>query len=114
VHKPLNTLGFIIATSTILAAISIIFPSNGIRFTDTLSLKYPSFQELFLIEKTAKKDISGILALAAAEEKTDIRIKNDSITESPIDSIAKLNMIQKALWQIFLTHFQIYLMNLKA
>jgi len=91
VHKPLNTLGFIIATSTILAAISIIFPSNGIRFTDTLSLKYPSFKELFLVEKTAKKDISGILSLAEAEEKTDVIIKNDSITGPPIDSLAKLN-----------------------
>ena len=60
-HKPTHTLGFVVATSTILAAISIIFPVNGIRLTDSLSLKYPTFQELFLVEKTAKKDISGIL-----------------------------------------------------
>lgn len=90
-HKPAHTLGFVFATGTILVAISIIFPVNGIRFTDSLSLKYPSFQELFLVEKTAKKDISGILALAEAEEKTDITIKNDSAAETPIDSLAKLN-----------------------
>jgi lysophospholipase L1-like esterase len=90
-HKPTHTLGFVIATSTILAAISIIFPVNGIRFTDSLSLKYPTFQELFLVEKTAKKDISGILALADAEEKTDVKIKGDSTAEAPIDSLAKLN-----------------------
>jgi lysophospholipase L1-like esterase len=90
-HKPTHTLGFVFATGTILVAISIIFPVNGIRFTDSLSLKYPSFQELFLVEKTAKKDISGILALAEAEEKTDITIKNDSAAETPIDSLAKLN-----------------------
>ena len=90
-HKPTHTLGFVVATSTILAAISIIFPVNGIRFTDSLSLKYPSFQELFLVEKTAKKDISGILALADAEEKTDVNIKSDSTAEAPIDSLAKLN-----------------------
>jgi lysophospholipase L1-like esterase len=90
-HKPAHTLGFVVATSTILAAISIIFPVNGIRFTDSLSLKYPTFQELFLVEKTAKKDISGILALADAEEKTDVKIKGDSEAEAPIDSLAKLN-----------------------
>ncbi len=44
-----------------------------------------------MVEKTAKKDISGILALAEAEEKTDITIKNDSAAETPIDSLAKLN-----------------------
>jgi len=91
-HKPLYTLGFIIATSTILAVISLFFPVNGVRFTGSLNLKYPSFQELFLGEKTAKKDISGILALAEAEEKTDVIIKNDSITENPVASQAKLNI----------------------
>ena len=90
-HKPLHTLGFIVVTSTILGAISFVFPLNGIQFTDTLSLKYPSFNELFKIKKTVKKDISSIIALADAEEKIDVTLKNDTVAYTPLDSLVKLN-----------------------
>ncbi len=93
-HKPLNTLLFLSSTIVVLGTISFVFPKDGIKLTESISLKYPTYSELFPSEKPIKKDISKIIALAEIEENEGVPVKNDSIIEvvlTPTDSLAKLN-----------------------
>ena len=93
-HKPIHTLLFLSSTIVVLGTISLVYPKDGIKLTESISLKYPTYSELFPSEKPLKKDISKIIALADVEEKEGVPVKNDSIIEvvlTPTDSLAKLN-----------------------
>jgi lysophospholipase L1-like esterase len=93
-HKPLHTLLFLSSTIVVLGTISLVYPKDGIKLTESISLKYPTYSDLFPPEKPLKKDISKIIALADIEEKEGVPVKNDSIIEvvlTPTDSLAKLN-----------------------
>lgn len=77
-----------------LGSISMIFPEKGIHLSDKLSINYPSFSSLFNSKKEAKADISGIIALADAEEKTTGTESDTTAAVKAIelkDSALKLN-----------------------
>lgn len=69
-HKPIHTLLFVISTLLVLVLISVVFPKNGITLEEGMVIRYPSFSSLFLEKKTEKTDISNIINLADAEEKS--------------------------------------------
>lgn len=99
-QKPIHTLLFISVTFLLLAAISFVFPKNGIKVTEKLCIQYPTFASLFLEEKTEKTDISNIIALADAEDKAletnaDTVIPEQKVSATPV--AAKLVKIDSSL-----------------
>ncbi len=92
-QKPFHTLSFIILTFLMLGIITLVFPENGIRVNDKLSINFPTFKKLFLEKKETKTDISNIIALADAEDKEgDNGTDSSTVKEIELkDSTIKLN-----------------------
>lgn len=91
--KPIYTLCVLIATFAVLAGLSFIFPKDGIRISEQLSLHYPHYTSFLEPEKTQKADISKIIELADQEEKIqeeEIK-KEEVIEETPNTSTDKIH-----------------------
>jgi len=70
-HKPIHTLLFLIGVFLSLTLLSLCFPAEGIRISNVLSVRFPTFSSIFLEKKPEKADISQIIALADAEDAAD-------------------------------------------
>lgn len=89
-HKPIHTLAFIIATSFVLIAISLIIPDNGIAISESVCIKFPSFHSLFSSPSPQKKDITTIIALADSVEHNATQ-KVDTLLNDKKEPVVKLN-----------------------
>jgi lysophospholipase L1-like esterase len=72
--NPGRILLFVVSVLLVLLLISIVFPSEGIKLTDNLTLRFISFKDIIGPKDQSKVDISGII------DKTDI--DDDEIEES--------------------------------
>ena len=104
-HKPLQSLTFVLLVFLALGLLSFSFPKDGISISSNLKLEFPSLSSLFG-EKSSKKDISKIIN-SLNDIDTTFAI-NDSLANSKKDkdTTIKLNTtIQKtnraALYSFF-------------
>lgn len=77
-HKPFHTLLFLIGVFLSLTLLSLCFPEKGIYINDKLSIRFPTFASLFFEKKAEKADISGIIALADAEDADSLAVTVDT------------------------------------
>ncbi len=78
--KPYQILIFFISVVIVLFSLSLVFPKDGVRISDEISLKFFSFNELVKSDSLGYADISEI-------------IQNASVAESNIDTLAILEAI---------------------
>lgn len=89
-HKPLQSLTFVLLVFLALGLLSFSFPKNGIAITSNLKLEFPSFEKLFG-EKSNKKDISKII-----DQLNDIDTTfaiNDTIQKNTKDKDTTVKLI---------------------
>ena len=67
-QKPFHTLVFLALVFSAMGLITFVFPEKGIYVNADFSVRFPTFASLFMEKKTVKTDISGIIALADAED----------------------------------------------
>lgn len=105
-HKPLQSLIFVLLVFLALGLLSFSFPKNGIAITSNLKLEFPSLSSLFG-EKSAKKDISKIIN-SLNDIDTAFAINDTSaITKKDKDTTIKLNTtIQKTNKAALYTFFE--------
>jgi lysophospholipase L1-like esterase len=96
-HKPLQSLTFVLLVFLALGLLSFSFPKNGIAITSNLKLEFPSFEKLFG-ETSNKKDISKIIdqlndidTTFAINDTTQTSTKNKDTTVKLITSIQTTN-----------------------
>ncbi|MBC7865621.1 MAG: hypothetical protein IAF38_21785, partial [Bacteroidia bacterium] len=81
-------LGCVMLTMGILA---LIFPANGLKVSDNLTIKFPQLASFFEKNKKVKADISKIIAI------TDNPEKADSLAKLKLDSILAVKMKKDTL-----------------
>jgi lysophospholipase L1-like esterase len=86
-HKPIHSLIFATLVLFFLGFISLVFPKNGIQFSEKFKLEFPDLQTLFE-KKPVKKDISAILEAADAADSVKV-IDTAMIRILPKDTVKK-------------------------
>ena len=87
-HKPLQSLTFVLLVFLALGLLSFSFPKDGITISSNLKLEFPSINSLFG-EKSFKKDISKIIN-SLNNIDTTFAI-NDTIEKGTKEKIQPLN-----------------------
>lgn len=85
--KPIHILNTLLTTLLILLLLSIIFPKNGIILNDKLTIKYPTFKEVFFPEEVEYADITHILEQHQSLSDSVLFEIHDSISQDPIELI---------------------------
>lgn len=70
--KPYQILIFFISAVIALFSLSLVFPKDGIKLSDTISLKFFRFDELLESDSLGYADISGIIRNSGIEEESNI------------------------------------------
>ena len=85
--KPIKVLIFILATFAILAAVSLVFPKDGIKITDDFSLNFITFEELINPPKQEKVDISDIIENTTIDDTEEDTLAFEEVTKPVLDSV---------------------------
>jgi lysophospholipase L1-like esterase len=111
-HKPLQSLTFVLLVFLALGLLSFSFPKDGITISSNLKLEFPSLKSLFG-EKSSKKDISKIIN-SLNEIDTTFAI-NDTIEKGikEKDTTVKLNTTIQTTNKAALANFYNALTELK-
>ncbi len=70
--KPYQILVFFITTVIALFTLSLVFPEDGVKISDELSLKFLTFDQLIKSDSAAYADISEIIGNSGVEEELEI------------------------------------------
>lgn len=79
---------FIIGVIAILGVIMLVFPKDGIKINDQLVLYFPSFEDMFLSDKSSKIDTDSIVKNQINID--ELVIEGDSMSQVDIEALKKM------------------------
>lgn len=88
--RPGGVLGFVVLVMAFLGLIMLVFPSGGIKLTESLTLHFPTFAELFLPDTVEYADVAGIIDSDIDLDSLEAEI-GGSLDSLAIDSIMAAN-----------------------
>ncbi len=84
---PKKVLVFIVSVLFILLLLSVIFPSEGIKISDTFTLKFITIEDLIYPPENEKVDISEIINGTDIKEETDTLVFQEEIKKEKLGSV---------------------------
>jgi len=93
--KPSKILSFLLFVFLLFALLILIFPKNGIKITNNISLYFTDFKEVFSSKKQAYADISSIISDPLDSTKATINIDSLANDTSKASGNALLKNIRK-------------------
>jgi lysophospholipase L1-like esterase len=97
--KPIKVVSFLTIVFAMLLGIMVLFPNDGIKFSDNYKLDFPGIAEFFIPDTTSKKDLSHLFVDIENTEETAItpvletsaseRFKNELEKRSRLDSLRR-------------------------
>ncbi|MCK4662218.1 MAG: hypothetical protein KAT68_05095 [Bacteroidales bacterium] len=86
--KPIYILNFLLTVFALLLVLIIFFPDDGIKVNDELTLKFPSFEDVFTLKKVEYADISDIIEQHQSIIDSVYINNNDSVNpDNKIDTV---------------------------